>query len=151
VNGPRIGWRVAVGIAAVVLSASGCGGDESSPADQQPKLASLLTDVDDDITAGHFVQARQSLNALVTSTESARGSGALDISSAERVLAAAAELKTQLSASIRGGQTNDTPTEPTTSGDGGDDGNSGPGDGGHGPGNPDKPHKPHHGKPDKRG
>jgi hypothetical protein len=151
VIGRRVGWRGAVGIVAVVLSAGGCGGGQSAPVDQEPQLASLMTAVDDEITAGHLVQARQSLNALVTATESARGSGTLDIASAERVLAAAAGLKTQLRASIEARQTNATPTQPTTS-DEGDEGNGGHGHEGPGSGKPDhpKPEKPHEPKPDHR-
>jgi hypothetical protein len=136
---------VAVGVAAVVLSAGGCGGGQPAPVDQQPKLAGLLTDVDDEITAGHFVRARQSLNALVTATESARGTGALDMTSAERVLAAAAGLKTQLTASIQGGRTSVTSTEPTTSGE---EGNGHQGHGKPEHPKPDKPPKPHDHKQD---
>jgi hypothetical protein len=147
---------VAVGVAAVVLSASGCGSGQPAPVDQQPKLAGLLTDVDDEITAGHLVLARKSLNALVAATESARGAGALDMTSAERVLAAAAGLETKLTTSIQGGRTPVTSTEPTTSGDEGDGDNSGPGEGGNGHEGhgkpehptPDKPPKPHDHKQD---
>jgi hypothetical protein len=157
VIGRRVGWRVVVGIAAVVLSAGGCGGGQSAPVEQQPQLAGLLTHVDDEITAGHFVRARQSLNALVAATESARGTGTLDVASAERVLSAAADLKTQLRASIDERRAAVTPEEPATSDD---PGNSGPGggDGHNGPGagnpdkpepKPDKPDKPDHPKPDK--
>ena len=149
--GRRAGWRVAVGVAAVVLSASGCGGGQPAPVDQQPRLAGLLSEVDDEITAGHLVRARQSLNALVAATESARVTGALDMTSAERVLAAAAGLETKLTTSIHGGRTSVTSTEPTTSGDEGDGDNSGPGQDGNGHeghGKPDKPPKPHDHKQD---
>jgi hypothetical protein len=141
-----------VAMAASVLALSGCGGGgQSAPVDQQPRLAALLGDVDDAITAGHFVNARRSLNALVRETESARQTGGLDDVAADQVLAAATQLQTQLTTSIEDLQASSDETPPPDEGDEnggpGTDGDSpGPGHNDHGHGKPDKPKPP---KPDK--
>jgi hypothetical protein len=143
--------RAAVVAATSLLVVAGCGGGGTeAPVDQQPRLAVMLTDVDDAITSGRYMQAGQRLNALVSATAAARGTGGLDSASADRVLAAAAKLRTQLITSIE--ERRAAAAKPPTSGDEGDQGDGGPGaDGqgheGHGHGKPKpKPDKP---KPDK--
>jgi hypothetical protein len=143
--------RAAVGAVTSLLVVAGCGGGTEAPVDQQPRLAVMLTDVDDAITSGRYLQAGQGLNALVSATTAARGTGGLDSASADRVLAAAAKLRTQLITSIE--ERRAAAAEPPTSGDEGDQDDGGPGaDGqgheGHGHGKPDKP-KPDKPKPDK--
>ena len=150
---PRaIRLRAAAVGATTLLVVAGCGGGTAAPVDQQPKLAVMLTDIDDAITSGRYLQARQTLNALVSATAAARGTGSLDSASADRVLATAAQLRTHLTTSIEERRAA-AADEPTTSGDQGNQGDSGPGANGHGHeghghGKPDEP-KPDKPKPDK--
>jgi hypothetical protein len=146
--------------AAVFMAAAACGGTETAPVDQQPKLAALLADVDKAVTSGRYLQARESLDQLQTATESARDAGALDDASADRVLATAAQLRTELTATIEQRRAAVTPVEPIPSDEGGGEVDEkpkpkpDPGHGdkhgdehGHGHGHGDKPGHEHGDKP----
>jgi hypothetical protein len=125
----------ALAAAAIFMAAAACGSAETAPVDQQPELAALLTDVDDAVSAGQYLQARQSLDELVKATVSARGTGALDNASSDRVLATAARLMTELTASIERRRAAVTPVEPIPSNEG-DEGDE----------KPKKEKKPKHGE-----
>jgi hypothetical protein len=140
VTGRAVRPRAALAVAALLFGIAGCGGGQSAPVDQQPKLATLLAAVDDAIVAGHYRQARASLDDLVKAA-SARGAGALDSSSADRVLATAAQLMTQLRTTIQERRAEVTPDEPTST-DEGDQGDGG--DESHGNGNANGHHKHDH-------
>jgi hypothetical protein len=122
----------ALATAAVLLAATAaCGAEQAAPVDQQPRLAAMLSAVDDAISAGRYQNARHRLDDLVKAAVSARGAGTLDNSSADRVLASAAGLMTQLTASTKARRAAATPSESTA-----------PAEGAAGAENPPKDEKP---------
>ena len=102
---PRLVTAVVV---AVLLG--GCGGS-SAPVDDVPALESALARVDDAIVDGRYDDARDELDELVATTSSARRSGDLDGSEADRILAAAAEVMSVLPAEEGGPAEEPEPVE----------------------------------------
>lgn len=94
--------------AAVLLVATGCG-QGATPVDQVPALAQTLDQVDDAIAAEKYDSARGSIDDLVDVTVEARDGGELESGEADRILAAAARLRSALPVA---GST--SPTDPGT-------------------------------------
>lgn len=124
--------------AAVLLVATGCG-QGAAPADQVPALAQALDQVDDAIAAEKYDSARGSIDDLVDVTVEARDGGDLDPGEADRILAAAARLRSALpaadSTSTPGPSTVPSPSESESESDEQDDKGKGHGKGkgkGHG-------------------
>jgi hypothetical protein len=78
----------------------------------------MLSDIDEAISAQHYVQARATLNELVSAASAASAAGTLDSVSTDRILGTAASLKTQLTVEIQGSLPAVTPDEPTTTNQG---------------------------------
>ena len=88
--------RLGAGVAALAL-VTGCGGS-SAPSDAVPALGTSLERVDDAIVEGRYDEARSELDELVATTNAAREDGDLERSEADRILAAAAQVKSALPA-----------------------------------------------------
>ena len=98
-------WVAVVACLSLLVS---CGSE--SPGDQVPELADQLSAIDDALADENYPEARQNIEDLVAATEDARASGDLGDGEADRVLAAAARLLTELP-----GAAPTEPAEPTTS------------------------------------
>jgi hypothetical protein len=98
------------GIGGAVLALAllgGCGGS-TAPADDVPALSAALERVDDAIVEGRYDDARKAVDELVATTTDAREGGDLETSEADRILVAAAELKSAMPAQ---GADDPAPTE----------------------------------------
>jgi hypothetical protein len=107
--------RVVVTVISALLLATGCSG-ATAPAEAVPALARTLAKIDRAIVDGRYERARTQVHALVRTTRRAHDAERLDDDDAERILASAAALLSDLP----GANTRSQPTSQgaTTGSDG---------------------------------